>query len=79
MSENREAPQWYVIHTYSGYENKVKANLEKAVENNNMQDLVLEVKIPVEDAVEIKNNKRRTVQKKPARFPKRRSCNREGL
>jgi len=63
MPENREA-QWYVVHTYSGYENKVKANLEKSVENNDMQDLILEVKIPVEDAVEIKNNKRKTVQRK---------------
>ncbi|MGI6237708.1 MAG: transcription termination/antitermination protein NusG [Candidatus Excrementavichristensenella sp.] len=63
MAEQKEA-KWYVVHTYSGYENKVKANLEKAVENNNMQDLVLEVKIPVEEAVEIRNNKRRTVQRK---------------
>ena len=60
----REEPQWYVVHTYSGYENKVKANLEKSVENNGMQDLILEVKIPVEEAVEIKNNKRKTVQRK---------------
>jgi len=63
MAENSEA-RWYVVHTYSGYENKVKANLEKAVENNGMQDLILEVSIPVEDAVEIKNNKRKTVQRK---------------
>ena len=57
-------PQWYVVHTYSGYENKVKANLEKSVENNGMQDRIFEVKIPVEEAVEIKNNKRKTVQRK---------------
>ena len=63
MAEHLE-PQWYVVHTYSGYENKVKANLEKSVENNGMQDLIFEVKIPVEEAVEIKNNKRRTVQRK---------------
>ncbi len=63
MSERQE-PQWYVVHTYSGYENKVKANLEKSVENNGMEDLILEVKIPVEEAVEIKNNKRKTVQRK---------------
>ena len=62
MAENEA--KWYVVHTYSGYENKVKANLEKAVENNGMQDLILEVSIPVEDAVEIKNNKRKTVQRK---------------
>jgi transcriptional antiterminator NusG len=63
MSEHQQ-PQWYVVHTYSGYENKVKANLEKSVENNNMQDLIVEVKIPIEEAVEIKNNKRKTVQRK---------------
>ena len=63
MADNSEV-KWYVVHTYSGYENKVKANLEKAVENNNMQDLIVEVMIPVEDAVEIKNNKRKTVQRK---------------
>ncbi len=57
-------PQWYVAHTYSGYENKVKANLEKAVENNGMQDLIAEVRVPVEEVVEIKNGKRRTVQRK---------------
>ena len=55
---------WYVAHTYSGYENKVKANLEKAVENNNMQDLITEIRVPVEEVVEIKGGKRRTVQRK---------------
>ena len=64
MAETQQAPQWYVVHTYSGYENKVKANLEKSVENNGMSDLILEVKIPVEEVVEIKNNKRKTVQRK---------------
>lgn len=59
-----ESAQWYVAHTYSGYENKVKANLEKAVENNGLQDLIQEVKIPVEEVIEIKNGKRRTVQRK---------------
>ena len=63
MAEN-EAIKWYVVHTYSGYENKVKVNLEKAVENNGMQDKIVEVCIPVEDVIEIKNNKRRTVQRK---------------
>ena len=62
MADN--TPLWYVVHTYSGYENKVKANLEKSVENNGMQDLIYEVKIPVEEAIEIKNNKRKTVQRK---------------
>ncbi|MBQ6595442.1 MAG: transcription termination/antitermination factor NusG [Clostridia bacterium] len=58
------AIRWYVVHTYSGYENKVKANLEKAVENNGMQDKILEIRIPMEQVVEIKNNKRRIVQRK---------------
>jgi transcriptional antiterminator NusG len=63
MVEN-EAIKWYVVHTYSGYENKVKVNLEKAVENNGMQDKIVDVRIPLEEVVEIKNNKRRTVQRK---------------
>ena len=64
MMADNEAIKWYVVHTYSGYENKVKVNLEKAVENNGMQDLITEVRIPVEEVVEIKNNKRRMVQRK---------------
>ena len=59
-----EQANWYVAHTYSGYENKVKVNLEKAVENNGMQDLITEVTIPTEEVVEIKNNKRKVVQRK---------------
>ena len=59
-----EAANWYVVHTYSGYENKVKTNLEKTVENRDLQDMIVEVRIPVEDAVEIKNGKRKTVQRK---------------
>ena len=51
MSENSEI-KWYVVHTYSGYENKVKVNLEKSVENNGLQDKIVEVCIPVEEAVE---------------------------
>ena len=57
-------PLWYVVHTYSGYENKVKANLEKSVENRGMQDLIHEVKVPMEDTIEIKNGKRKTVARK---------------
>ena len=51
-------PEWYVIHTYSGHENKVKVNLEKLVENRGMQDLVLQVIVPTEDRVEMKDNNR---------------------
>ncbi|MDR2506263.1 MAG: transcription termination/antitermination protein NusG [Oscillospiraceae bacterium] len=55
---------WYVAHTYSGYENKVKVNLEKAVENNGLQDLVREITVPVEEVEEIKNGKRHLVSHK---------------
>ncbi len=63
MSENAEL-KWYVVHTYSGYENKVKANLEKSVVNNGMTDLIHEIEIPLETAIEIKNNKRKEVERK---------------
>ena len=64
MAATNKEPCWYVIHTYSGYENKVKDTLEKSVENNGMQDLIQEVRIPVEDVIEIKNGKRRVVHRK---------------
>ena len=58
MAENSKEPCWYVVHTYSGYENKVKDNIEKSVENNpEMQRLIFDVRVPVEDVVEIKGNK----------------------
>ncbi|MBE5767041.1 MAG: transcription termination/antitermination factor NusG [Clostridiales bacterium] len=57
-------PQWYVVHTYSGYENKVKANLEKLIENGSLGDMIQEISIPIEEVVEIKNNRRKTVQRK---------------
>lgn len=53
-----------MVHTYSGYENKVKANIEKIVENRNMQDVIFEVKVPIEEQVEIKNGKKKITQKK---------------
>ncbi len=55
---------WYVVHTYSGYENKVKANLDKTIENRNLQAEILEVRVPMQDVVEMKNGTRKTVQKK---------------
>ncbi len=64
MTEKKKEPCWYVVHTYSGYENKVKDNLEKAVENNGMQELIMEARVPVEDVVEIKNGKRVKSQRK---------------
>lgn len=56
--------QWYVVHTYSGYENKVKVNLEKMVENRSLQDVILEVKVPMEDTIEVKNGKKKVVSRK---------------
>lgn len=64
MADHAETVQWYVVHTYSGYENKVKANLEKSVENNGLQHLIQEVSIPIEEVEEIRNGKRHTVQRK---------------
>ena len=55
---------WYVVHTYSGYENKVKANIEKTIENRNLQEEILEVRVPMQDVMEMKNGTRKTVQKK---------------
>ncbi|MBE6020331.1 MAG: transcription termination/antitermination protein NusG [Firmicutes bacterium] len=55
---------WYVVHTYSGHENKVKANIEKIVENRNMQDLVLDIVVPTEETVEVKNGQRKVKTRK---------------
>ena len=55
---------WYVVHTYSGYENKVKANIEKTIENRGLQEEILEVRVPMEDVVEVKNGVKKTSQKK---------------
>jgi len=56
--------RWYVVHTYSGYENKVKANLEKIIENRGMQEQILEVSVPIQNVVEVKNGVKKTVAKK---------------
>ena len=55
---------WYVVHTYSGYENKVKANIEKTIENRHLEDQILEVRVPMQDVVEMKDGVSRQVQKK---------------
>ena len=55
---------WYVVHTYSGYENKVKADIEKTIENRHLEDEILEVRIPMQDVVEMKNGAKKQVQKK---------------
>ena len=55
---------WYVVHTYSGYENKVKANIDKTIENRHLEDQILEVRVPLEDVTEVKNGVRKQVSKK---------------
>ena len=64
MSENAK---WYVVHTYSGYENKVKADIEKSIENRNMSDLILDIQVPMEEVVETKDGQKKIVMKK--KFP----------
>lgn len=60
-----QVAKWYVVHTYSGYENKVKEDLEKAVENQHLGDYILEVKYPTEEAIEVlPNGKRKVTQQK---------------
>ncbi|MBO5454585.1 MAG: transcription termination/antitermination protein NusG [Clostridia bacterium] len=56
--------KWYVVHTYSGYENKVKVNLEKTIENNNLQHLFHDIRIPMEEVVEIKDGEEKSSMKK---------------
>ncbi len=55
---------WYVVHTYSGYENKVKANIDKTIENRHLEDQILEVRVPMQEVVELKNGTKKQVQKK---------------
>ena len=55
---------WYVVHTYSGYENKVKANIEKTIENRHLEDQILEVRVPMQDVVEVRNGAKKQVSKK---------------
>ena len=62
--EKTDTPRWYVIHTYSGYENKVKVNLEKAIANRGFEDVILEVKVPMDETIEVKNGKKKHVMKK---------------
>ena len=56
--------KWYVAHTYSGYENKVMADITKTVENRNMSDIIQDIKVPMEEVIEIKDNKKRIVERK---------------
>lgn len=59
-----EEAKWYVVHTYSGYENKVKANIEKSVENRGIGDLIQSVEVPMEDVVEEKESGSKVVKRK---------------
>ena len=56
--------KWYVVHTYSGYENKVKANIDKTIENRHLEDQILEVRVPMQEVIELKNGAEKAVQKK---------------
>jgi transcriptional antiterminator NusG len=64
MKQESQGSRWYVVHTYSGHENKVKANIEKLVENREMQDTIFEVKVPVEEFLEVKNGKKKMKERK---------------
>lgn len=59
MKQMNEGPNWYVVHTYSGHENKVKANIEKIVENRGMEEVILQVEVPTEEVVEFKDGERK--------------------
>jgi transcription termination/antitermination protein NusG len=64
LNDAPEGAKWFVVHTYSGYENKVKANLEKIVENRGMQDYILDIVVPMEEQIEIKDGKKKATLKK---------------
>ena len=59
-----EEAKWYVVHTYSGYENKVQTSIQTTIKNRNLEDMILEVEVPVQEAVEVKNGVKKTVKKK---------------
>ena len=66
MSQEKinEEPKWYVVHTYSGYENKVKTDLEKTIKNRELEDYFFDIVVPMEEQIEIKDGKRKTNLKK---------------
>ena len=64
INEMNVGPRWYVAHTYSGYENKVKASLEKIVENRGLEDLIFDIRIPVENVIEKNGDKEKEVEYK---------------
>ena len=64
MSQEEKKPQWYVVHTYSGYENKVKTDLEKTVKNRELEDFFFDIVVPMEEQIEIKDGKKKVNLKK---------------
>jgi len=64
LNKSGKNAKWYVVHTYSGYENKVKTNLEKAIENRNLEDLIVDIRVPTEDVVETKGEQQKVVTRK---------------
>ena len=64
MVDVTTTPCWYILHTYAGYESMVKDNLERLIENNNLQGMIFDVKIPMETTIEEKNGKRKIVERK---------------
>ena len=64
MSQEEKEPKWYVVHTYSGYENKVKTDLEKTIKNRELEDFFFDIVVPMEEQIEIKEGKRKTNLKK---------------
>ena len=67
LTSMSDRARWYVVHTYSGYENKVKANLEKAIENRNLESLIQDIQVPMEEVIEEKDGKQKVSLKK--KFP----------
>ncbi len=64
QENSSKEPRWYVVHTYSGYENKVKTDLEKTIKNRELEDFIFNIVVPMEEQVEIKDGKRKTNLKK---------------
>ena len=64
MADTNSEAKWYVAHTYSGYENKVKVDIEKTIENRNLQDQILEVAVPVQSTIELKNGVEKKIDRK---------------
>ena len=64
MNNNKEIPRWYILHTYSGHEDKVMQNLKQRIENMDLHEIVHDVLVPTEEQIEIKDGERTTVNKK---------------